>query len=206
MQTVHDHWDAAFADERADSLGWFEAEPNVSLRFAEAAKILHDTPVIDAGAGVSKLVLRLHELGYTNLTAVDVSETALDKNREAMGEAAGDINWIVGDLREIETLPECGLWHDRAVFHFLTEAADRARYLDLVNRTLRPGGSLVLATFGPAGPEQCSGLPVVRYGADSLAAEFGAGFDPVKCEIVTHTTPSGGSQQFLFTLFRKPAV
>ena len=200
---MQEHWDDIYRNRASDSLSWYEVEPTQSLHFADAAGLAPGDGIVDIGAGASSFLANLVERGYRNLAAVDVSSAALDANpaRGAMGEA--HIEWIVGDLRELDKVAPCALWHDRAVFHFLTDEADRARYRATLADAVIPGGYAIIAVFGPEGPTRCSGLPVVHYGAEELAAELGADFEQIDHRIVEHVTPAGGVQQFLYTLNRR---
>ena len=150
------------------------------------------------------LVDDLLSAGYTDLTVLDVSETALEISRQRLGDAAARVKWIVADVRDAP-LPErrFTIWHDRAVFHFLTDATDRQAYVEQVQRTVRPGGYVLIATFAEDGPKTCSGLPVVRYSAESLHSEFGPAFRIVTSEHEDHHTPAGREQSFLYCLCRR---
>ena len=150
------------------------------------------------------LVDDLLSAGYTDLTVLDVSETALDISRQRLGDAAARVKWIVADVRDAP-LPErrFTIWHDRAVFHFLTDATDRQAYVEQVQRTVRPGGYVLIATFAEDGPKTCSGLPVVRYSPESLHSEFGPAFRIVTSEQQDHHTPAGREQSFLYCLCRR---
>lgn len=200
MASRRTHWEEVYDSRSPDSVSWFEAEPAASLRLVEATGVARDAPILDVGAGASRLLARLNEHGYTNLHAVDISESALDAGRDQAGHAAVDINWIVADVTAAPELPVCQIWHDRAVFHFLTEDKDRIGYVQTLLATLDADGFAIIATFGPRGPTRCSGLPVARYDPESLAAELGAGFRQIAHEYHEHTTPDGRSQQFLYTL------
>jgi ubiquinone/menaquinone biosynthesis C-methylase UbiE len=151
------------------------------------------------GGGTSTLVDDLLDRGYSDVTVLDISAPALEESKRRLGARAGRVQWIAGDVTSI-TLPErvFDLWHDRAVFHFLTDRQARLRYLELVRRSVRPGGHVVVATFGPQGPEKCSGLDVVRYDAEGIHSEFGAHFERIDQSIEVHTTPWGSEQQFVY--------
>lgn len=159
--------------------------------------------VVDIGGGASRLVDFLLDDGYTNVTVVDVSAAALDLARARLGDRAESVKWCVADAREVHLPGEVDVWHDRAVFHFLTEDADRASYLASVRRTLRIGGHVVIATFGLGGPERCSGLPVERYDADKLSRVFGPEFALVRQLVKQHLTPAGTTQEFTYAVLRR---
>ena len=158
--------------------------------------------MIDVGGGSSLLASRLLEAGYA-VAVLDVSAAALERAKARMGPRAADVGWIVADLTEVADVGRFDLWHDRAVFHFLTDPADREKYVALLNRTVPPGGHAVIATFALDGPERCSGLEVVRYDAASLGRELGPHFALLRTVPETHLTPWGAPQSFQYSLFRK---
>jgi len=199
------HWDQVYGERDLDQVGWYEARPASSVEMIEAAKLPRSAAIIDVGGGASGLAGELGRLGYTDVTVADVSAAALAAARTRLGDEADRVSWVVADVRDHDFGREFDLWHDRAMFHFMVDPEDRAGYLATLNRTLRVGGELIAATFGPAGPMQCSGLPVRRYGAEELSAELGPGYAPVGSSIRVHETPSGREQQFLWTRFRREA-
>ena len=162
-----------------------------------------ETRIIDTGGGASLLVDRLLDLGYDQVIVADISEAALDKARARLGDRAGKVTWLVVDARNLRLSPQVDLWHDRAVFHFLTEEADRQGYLDSVRAVLRPGGHVVIASFGPEGPDRCSGLAVERYDAAKIVETFGQGFELLRSFRQLHETPAGTTQQFTYALLRR---
>ena len=198
------HWDAVYATKPADTVSWHQREPTMSLDFVEALHLDRATPIVDIGAGASVLTDRLLDQGYDDLTAVDISDGGLAVSRARLGARAGAVTWRVEDVAAW-TPPEgrYGLWHDRAVFHFLTGADARAGYMAALTRGLRPGGWLLMATFALDGPETCSGLPVRRYSAERLAETLGAGFRLTRRRAETHQTPGGRGQNFLWCLFHR---
>jgi SAM-dependent methyltransferase len=165
--------------------------------------------IIDVGGGTSRLVDELLTAGYQDLTVLDLSRQALETSRFRLGDAGGQVSWLAEDITQIDLPPaRFDLWHDRAVFHFLTEATDRQAYVARLHRSLRPGGWVIMATFADSGPERCSGLPVMRYGPDSLHAALTLGADLRLIQSATehHTTPGGAVQDFNFCLFERPRV
>jgi ubiquinone/menaquinone biosynthesis C-methylase UbiE len=173
------------------------------LRIIENAALPKDAGIIDVGGGASTLVDDLLVRGYSNITVLDISSAAIACAKTRLGTAAGRVQWIVGDITLVD-LPQrrFAFWHDRAVFHFLRDAEQRRRYVATALRGLMPGGHIVVATFGPRGPERCSGLNVVRYSADGLHAEFGEPFKEVASETEIHTTPWGTEQEFVYCYCR----
>jgi ubiquinone/menaquinone biosynthesis C-methylase UbiE len=143
--------------------------------------------------------------GFTRVTVVDISDAALQVARARLGQAADAVTWVVGDARHMSLLEQVDLWHDRAVFHFLTSDTDQDAYLSSLRRTVRVGGHVIIATFGPGGPEKCSGLPVQRYEAEALSARLGAGFAWLRFIQKHHVTPSGVTQEFIYGLFYRTA-
>jgi SAM-dependent methyltransferase len=161
-----------------------------------------DAILLDVGGGASTLVDRLIDRGFTRLIVTDVSRAALDTARERVGARGASVRWLLADARHMEWEERVDLWHDRAVFHFLTDPGDRASYLRGLRTHLRPGGHAIFATFALDGPERCSGLPVARYGPDTLAAALGPGFRLLRSVRHAHRTPGGETQRFTYALFR----
>ena len=202
-QTEH-HWDRVYGSKDTEDLTWYQPHAEVSLQLIRQSGVGKNAAIIDVGGGASTLVDDLLDAGYTDLTVLDVSATALAATRARLGEAASRVNWIEADITSIE-LPEQAfdLWHDRALFHFLTDAKDRAAYVTAMARSVKTGGEVVLATFAKSGPDKCSGLPVVRYSPESLEAELGEEFVLLEHLTEDHRTPGGATQPFLYCFFRK---
>lgn len=197
------HWDTIYRTKPPHQLSWFQAEPRTSLDLIRRAVPDVNAAIIDVGGGASTLVDRLHSAGYRRLTVLDLSPSALETARGRLGPGADDVTWIEADVLTADLPPgHFDLWHDRAVFHFLTAAADRARYVDQVRTALRPGGHVIVATFADDGPTRCSGLPVVRYTPAGLAEEFGVAFRLADSAREEHVTPSGAVQAFTYALCR----
>lgn len=199
---AREHWEHVYATKAPDQVSWYTPHLADSLALIERAAVPRSAGIIDVGGGASSLVDDLLGRGYQNLTVLDISATATEAGRKRLGKDARQVRWIAADITEIEL--DCGqfdVWHDRAVFHFLTEAADRAAYVVQVKRAVKPGGHIVVGTFGAQGPSRCSGLGVIRYDADSLGREFGPQFRLVEDFIRLHRTPGGAAQQFLYCHF-----
>jgi SAM-dependent methyltransferase len=192
------YWDAVYQRRGTSGVSWFQAEPQTSLDLIRASGITRHTPVVDAGAGAGSLTGRLAAAGFTDLTAVDISAAALQAARQRLAGHPGvsRICWIHADLLTWRPDRRYGLWHDRAVFHFLTGADGRTAYLATLRAALQPGGTVILATFAPGGPAHCSGLPVARYSPGDLATELGPGFTITGTRSEHHTTPDGAIQPF----------
>ncbi len=199
-----DHWDNVYATKASDRVSWHAPHLGQSLKLIESVGLPKTAEIIDVGGGTSTLPADLLDRGFHNLTVLDISSKALEEAKSALGDRSGAVNWVVGDVTRAP-LPEAryDLWHDRAVFHFLTDPADQEAYVRQVARCLAPGGHVIVATFGAEGPEQCSGLDVVRYDDTSLLARFGATFGRVRCEEEHHVTPWGSEQQFVYCLCRR---
>lgn len=198
------HWESVYTHKAADAVSWYQPHADSSLALIRQTGIAADAAIIDVGGGASTLVDDLLAAHYSDLTVLDISAAALDVARHRLGGAASAVHWLEADITQVD-FPEhrFALWHDRAVFHFLTDAADRARYLNAVGRAVKPGGFVVVGTFAEDGPEQCSGLPVRRYSADTLHDEFGAQFELLGKAEENHHTPFGTVQKFLYCYCRK---
>jgi SAM-dependent methyltransferase len=197
------HWERIYRTKTPDQMSWFEPEADVSLSLIREASPDRNAAIIDVGAGSSTLVDGLLDSGYHDITVLDLSGAALDQARRRLGDRAATVSWREADVLSIE-LPAGAydVWHDRAVFHFLTHRRDRHRYVAQVRRALRPGGYALIATFAEDGPTRCSGLDVARYSPDQLHAEFGADFQPMVSRHEMHRTPWGDEQAFTYCLCR----
>jgi SAM-dependent methyltransferase len=201
-----EHWDEVYRTRADAQLSWYQERPEPSTTLI-GGLLRRPRSAIDVGGGQSPLAGALLEMGIPRIAVLDISEAALERGRERLGEAASRVEWIAADV-VADPPPALGpfeLWHDRAVFHFLTEPEDRRRYVALAESTIVPGGHLLIATFAPTGPERCSGLPVQRYGPESLAEEFAHGFSVLSHAGHGHQTPWGKMQDFTVVLLqRKP--
>lgn len=197
------HWEDVYEGKEPESVSWYQPHATRSLALIQRIAPSVDTPIIDVGGGASVLVDDLLNAGYHDLTVLDLAASALAAANARLGALSDQVTWIEGDVRSTP-LPEAtyGVWHDRAGFHFLVDPTDRAAYIRQVQRAVRPGGFVVVATFAEDGPAKCSGLPVVRYSPDTLHREFGDGFDFVASEREVHATPMGTQQSFLYSLLR----
>ena len=198
-----EHWEKVYSTKAADAVSWFQPHANISVSLINDAGVSRDASIIDVGGGASTLVDDLLANGYTNLTVLDLSAAALAAARDRLGEKAEHVRWIEADVTKAD-LPghQFDIWHDRAVFHFLTNPEDRAAYVQAVFRSVKPGGHVIVATFAEDGPDQCSGLPVMRYSPDELHAEFGESFSLLRHQKEAHHTPAGKVQQFVYCYCR----
>lgn len=199
------HWDNVYATKPAHGVSWYQPHAALSLAMIERSGISSGSSVIDVGGGASTLVDDLLAGGYRNITVLDLSRAALDVARQRLGEDAKRVRWIEGDITTA-ALPEreFDVWHDRAVFHFLTEPSVRSAYIAQVMRSVKPGGHVIVAAFGPDGPTQCSGLPVMRYEPEALHATFGSAFQLIEHSAEEHRTPAGIVQHFVYCHCLKP--
>jgi SAM-dependent methyltransferase len=198
------HWEKIYQTKDVHTVSWFQSEAAESLDLITRFVPDRSAPIIDVGGGASVLVDDLLESGYTDITVLDIAESALEISRQRLGRDAAKVKWVAADARDAP-LGELAyvVWHDRAVFHFLTDPADRQSYVAQVLRAVRPGGYVLIATFAEDGPATCSGLPVVRYSAESLHSEFGSAFRVVTSAHEDHHTPAGREQAFLYCLCRR---
>lgn len=197
------HWESVWERSDPTQVSWFQSSPDDSLRFIEAADLPKSASILDVGGGASTLVDSLLDDGYGHIGVLDVSARAIGLSRERLGSRADTVEWYVGDVTRFRSPHPWDLWHDRAVLHFLTEAADQAAYREALLKALAPAGQAVIASFGPDGPLKCSGLDVQRHGTDSLLALLGPELELVQDELIEHTTPGGTVQQFFFGRFRR---
>jgi 2-polyprenyl-3-methyl-5-hydroxy-6-metoxy-1,4-benzoquinol methylase len=197
------HWDRIYGSTPSTELSWYAREPAVSLRLVEGISSSPSVAVIDVGAGASLLVDRLVADNFTNVTVLDVSQHALTQVEQRLGEGARHVTFVHDDVLSWRPDRQYDVWHDRAVFHFLTEDTRRDRYVEIAARAIRAGGGLVLATFAEDGPTRCSGLPVSRYSAEDLEGVFSGHFSLVEHEREQHVTPGGVVQPFTWAAFRR---
>jgi SAM-dependent methyltransferase len=193
------HWENVYVTKAPDQVSWFRAHLETSLSFIERSAPDRSARIIDVGGGESTLVDDLLARGYRSLTVLDISKTAIAVTKARLGGLADRVEWLVADVTSAD-LPASAydVWHDRAVFHFLTTAADRAAYVENVRKSVKTGGQVIICTFGPDGPAKCSGLDVQRYDSDSLHGEFGTHFRLIDRLKELHQTPFGTTQQFLY--------
>lgn len=198
METMS-HWERVYATRSPDAVSWYQPHATLSLNLIRRIGAGPDTRVIDVGGGASTLVDDLLASGIGDVAVLDISAAALRLAQDRLGEKATRVKWIAGDITRVE-LPAAAydIWHDRAVFHFLTDPADRAAYVDQVRRAVRPGGHVIVAAFGPDGPTECSGLPVVRYAPGQLHEQFGGRFELLDHLSEVHRTPAGAVQPFVY--------
>jgi 2-polyprenyl-3-methyl-5-hydroxy-6-metoxy-1,4-benzoquinol methylase len=198
------HWENIYQTKDATQVSWFQQHPELSFQFIEQTRVDKSGQIIDVGGGASTLVDDLLARGYENITVLDISAAALQVAQQRLGRLASKVTWLEANITQVE-LPHSfyDVWHDRAVFHFLTRAEDRAQYVKSVQHSVKTGGHVIVATFGLEGPLRCSGLEVVRYSPDSLHDEFGNDFELVDTTNELHQTPFGKEQEFIYCYCRK---
>lgn len=196
------HWERVYAERSATELSWFEPSPATSLKAIALTGLKAGARGVDVGGGASALVDRLVRDGF-RMTVLDIAARGLAVARQRLGAVAEQVDWVVADVTQWRPSGQYDLWHDRAVFHFLTNEDDRHRYVETLAASLRPGGWIIMATFAPDGPERCSGLPVQRWSSVGLQAELGDRFALHADWTETHTTPSGGAQKFTWAVFQR---
>jgi SAM-dependent methyltransferase len=199
------HWRQVYTSKDEQAVSWFEAVPQVSLDLIHATGVGPDAAIIDIGGGASRLVDALLDEGFRDLTVLDVSAEALEKTKARLRARGASVHWLAADVTTWQPERLYDLWHDRAALHFLTDSKEQSAYAERVTRTVMTGGHVIIATFAPDGPERCSGLPVVRHDAASLAALLGPSFELLESRRHEHRTPAGAVQRFQFSRFRRRA-
>ena len=197
------HWERVYNKNKTEELGWYQDYPEMSLKLIAATGVGVHGNIIDIGGGTSKLAGILLDQGYRRLTVLDISGSSIEKTKLQLGEKWKQITWIEADVTQFDFTERFDIWHDRAVFHFLTDPVDRRKYVDVLNQALKPGGHLIISTFGLKGPPRCSGVNVVRYSVETLHNEFGNTFVMVESYDEVHNTPSNVQQNFVYCRFNK---
>ncbi|HYH20373.1 MAG TPA: class I SAM-dependent methyltransferase [Azospirillum sp.] len=201
-----EHWQGVYTRNASTAVSWYQSHPSVSLDLIRASGLHPEERLIDIGGGASTLVDHLLDGGFRAVTVLDIAGPALAAARDRLGERASLVEWIEANVTSWHPPADYGLWHDRAVFHFLTEAGDRAAYKATLDRAVRVDGTVIIATFAPDGPERCSGLPVVRYSPEGLSAELGPAYRLEQVAHDDHHTPAGRRQRFVCCRFRRTAA
>ena len=197
------HWQKVYQEKSALDVSWYQKEPNLSLEFIRSAKVATNDPIIDVGCGASVLVDHLIKECFTNLAVLDISANALASTKKRLGDSANNIDWFEADITQFHAPNKFSLWHDRAVFHFLTDHRDRKKYVKVLKNSLGIGGHLIIATFAIGGPDKCSGLEIVQYDSVKMIAELGGEFELIEEREELHITPANKEQKFTFFHFLK---
>lgn len=203
MENTKSHWENVFANKNPNEVSWIQKYPKTSMNYIESLGLSKTANIIDIGGGDSNLVDALLENGYENIWVLDISEFALEKAKLRLGEKADKVHWIVSDITEFSTESKFDFWHDRAVFHFLTDKESIDKYVALINNAVADNGNFFLGTFSENGPLKCSGLQIKQYSENAMKQTFQETFEPVKCFTENHTTPFNTVQNFQFCGFKK---
>ena len=200
------HWEEVYESKSPLKVSWFQENPALSLRLIGDAGLQNSDAIIDVGGGASRLVDELCKKGLTNISVLDLAAKALSISKQRLAEKAREVEWLVADVTEFNPPQQYALWHDRAVFHFLTQKVDREKYLEVLKRALYPGAHFIIMAFAIHGPEKCSGLNIVQYDAEKMQAELGDSFDLIDSGEEKHITPAGGEQNFAYFHFIRVAA
>jgi SAM-dependent methyltransferase len=197
------HWDNVYSTKGEKDVSWYQDRATPSLELIALTGLPADAEIIDIGGGASRLVDSLLLENFGRLTVLDLSGAALDAAKQRLGESAARVKWVIADVTTWQPSQTYDLWHDRAAFHFLTDRADQSAYAERLKRAVKPAGFAIIGTFAPDGPERCSGLPIVRHDAASVAAMLGDEFELIDARRHEHITPWGAVQRFQFATFRR---
>ncbi len=201
-----EHWEKVYSTKSVKQVGWYKPHLDISIQWIADLDLAAEDPVIDVGGGASTLVDDLLDAGHKNITVLDISRSAMSLTKERLGKLSSSVSWLQEDVTEYEFPSQYfGLWHDRAVFHFLIEPEKQQKYRDAVLKALKIGGYILIGTFDAEGPAQCSGLPVQRYTLALLKERFGAEFELKRHQHEMHHTPSGVEQSYIYCLFQRTA-
>ena len=204
-QNRKDHWERIYQKHSPTEVGWYQSYPERSLKLIHNTGVDTNSNIIDVGGGTSTLAKHLLDKGYEKLAVLDISGNSIERAKSQLGEKSREINWIEADVTKYSFTEQYDIWHDRAVFHFLTKAEDRKGYINSLNQALKLNGHLIIATFSLDAPPKCSGLSVVRYSSETLQSELGDNYILVESLVEDHVTPSGVKQNFIFCRFIKRA-
>lgn len=198
-----EHWETIYQTKEPHQVSWTQIVPKTSLQLIQASALPKDARIIDVGGGDSLLVDHLLDLGYENISVLDISNAAIERAKKRLGERQTKINWIVSDIINFNPKKNYDCWHDRAAFHFLTNENEVKKYVEMVNQSLKPGSSLIIGTFSDKGPEKCSGITIQQYSESSLEERFSDSFSKEECLRTEHKTPFETLQNFIFCRFKK---
>lgn len=197
------YWDKIYNKKLSNEVSWFQEKPEVSLGFFNTLNIDINSSIIDIGGGDGNLVDYLLQMGFKNITVLDISENAINKSKLRLGKNSKKVNWIVSDILKFKPNFKYDLWHDRAAFHFITRNSETEKYVEICNESLKSTGKIIVGTFSDKGPDKCSGLDVVKYSQDDLTNKFNNSFEKIKCINTIHKTPFNTIQDFTFCSFKK---
>ncbi len=198
-----EHWNNIYKTTQICDVSWYQATPTTSLEFVKKLHIPYDAKIIDIGGGDSLFVDHLLELGYTDITVIDISEMAINRAKERLATKASKVKWIIADVSDFEQEEQYDFWHDRAAFHFLTHDKEIKNYLKTIQQSISPEGFLVMGTFADDGPKKCSGLDIQQYSESTMTDMLSNNFQKIECIKTEHITPTGSIQKFIFCSFKK---
>lgn len=198
-----EHWENVFSQKQQNEVSWYQPVPKASIEFFEANNVSKDAKIIDVGSGDSYFIDYLIDKGYKNIYALDISENALNRLKNRLGEKAQSVHWIVSDVLDFKADTHFDYWHDRAAFHFLSDPNDVNKYISITDEYINKNGKMMVATFSDSGPLKCSGINIKQYSKDELAEQFAKLFEKIKCVDETHPTPFNTTQNFTFCSFVK---
>lgn len=199
----HQHWEKIYQTKQLCDVSWYQPTPSTSLEFVKQFKVALNAKIIDVGGGDSFLVDHLLDMGYTDITVLDISETAINRAKERLGSKAAHVKWIVADAAGFVPTEQYDFWHDRAAFHFLTDEQEIENYINTIQKSMSPQGVLVVGTFSENGPAKCSGIEIKQYSETTMTDRLKKFFEKIKCITVDHKTPFDTIQNFIFCSFRK---
>lgn len=197
------HWEQIYQTKQPKEVSWFQPTPEISLNFLKQFSVPQTAKIIDVGGGDSYLVDHLLDLGYQDITVLDISEAALDRAKQRLGNRATKVKWIIADAATFKPAEKYDFWHDRATFHFLTEEEDIINYIYTAQQSIKPGGIIIIGTFSEQGPEKCSGIEIKQYSEATLIERLKMFFEKINCLTIDHKTPFDTTQNFIFCSFRK---
>ncbi len=197
------HWENVFGSKKGNEVSWYQQKPQQSLDFIRQLEIPKTAAIIDIGGGDSFFVDHLLQMGYSDITILDISETAIQKARQRLGDKASSVKWVVSDILDFKAGKQFDCWHDRAAFHFLTTPTEIENYLLIAQQHISPSGKMIIGTFSTDGPDRCSGLPVKQYDENRLSTTLKKWFSKIRCIHTDHITPFNTLQHFLFCSFQK---
>lgn len=200
------HWENIYSTKELKDVSWYQHTPTTSLDFLKQFNIGTTAKIIDVGGGDSFLVDNLLEMGYKDVTVLDISSASLERAKQRLGEKATNVKWIVADAATFQPTDQYDFWHDRAAFHFLTKENEINNYITTITKHLNPKGVLVIGTFSEQGPKKCSGIEIKQYSEVTMTERLQNFFEKVKCIVVDHRTPFGTIQNFIFCSFKKLVV
>lgn len=201
-----EHWENLYQTKQLNEVSWYQPTPETSLDFIQELKLPKTAKIIDIGGGDSFLIDHLLDLGYQDITVLDIAETALNRAQKRLGDRASKVHWIVADAANFKPTRHYDCWHDRAAFHFLTQEHEIEKYIATVQQNLNPKGTLIIGTFSEQGPEKCSGIPIRQYSEITMSERFKKHFEKIICHTIVHQTPFDTQQNFIFCRFQKKEI